>query len=64
MDSPYQIARDYPLEAVALAKRRVRGLLHPYCLTMASLERLLASAYLQGIVDLVEVQTREPKHDE
>lgn len=53
---------DYPKDAICLARRRCRGLLHVNILTFSSIERLVMSAYLQGLVDAAE--TMGPKIEE
>ena len=53
--SDYWINAEYPDYAKELARKRIAGLLRPSILTAATLEKMLESAYLQGITDAVDV---------
>lgn len=44
----------YPKDMMDIARRRVAGLLNGFILRVTTLEKLLESAYLQGIVDAAE----------
>lgn len=57
MSRDLYIRADYEQEHIKFAKKRIKGLLHPHCLTTANLEILLASAYLQGISDCAESES-------
>lgn len=45
----------YPQDIIGVAKNRLRGLMHASLLQTCTVEKLLMSAYLQGMCDAVEV---------
>ena len=50
----------YPLLIADLAARRIRGLMHSSVLQTTTIEKLLQSAYLQGICDAAECVVHVP----
>jgi hypothetical protein len=44
----------YPPAVLSIARERTSGLLGSMCLRFATLDRLLVSAYLQGVCDAAE----------
>lgn len=44
----------YPKDMMEIARKRIAGLMTGYILRVTTLEKLLESAYLQGIVDAAE----------
>lgn len=50
-----------PKSTIDLARRRTRGILHYSILTTTPLQKLINSAYLQGVIDGYETATGETK---
>lgn len=51
----WKIEEDYPKATLETAKERVRGLMQYSIVSKHGLERLLVSAYMQGLVDANEI---------
>lgn len=51
----WRIEKDYPKATLDTAKERIRGLMQYAIVSKHGLERLLISAYMQGLLDANEV---------
>ncbi len=54
----WKIEEDYPQATLDTAKNRIRGLMQYSIVSKHGLERLLISAYMQGLVDAIEVESK------
>lgn len=55
---------EYPADVLAIAKKRIAGLFHPNIIKFNSVEKLVVSAYCQGLIDsaeaLKEIRAEQP----
>lgn len=45
---------EYPEDVLKIAKKRIAGLFHPNIIKFNSVEKLIVSAYCQGLIDSAE----------
>lgn len=57
------IQEEYPKEIIDLARRRCKGLLKYNILCTANLNKIIESAYLQGLVDAAEALPRSVNNE-
>lgn len=50
---------EIPKGSIALARRRLEGLMHTSIIQTETLERILCAAYFQGLTDAIDVMNEQ-----